>query len=59
MPAWEVEILRRRRKALPLGRIISSLRQRVPKQELSQQLFLLWHSGVLNVLEPWDEMLSP
>jgi hypothetical protein len=59
MPAWEMEILRQRRKALPLGRIASGLGERIPKHELSQQLFLLWHLCVLNVLEPQNGMLIP
>jgi SAM-dependent methyltransferase len=52
MPRWEVEVLRRSDGVKPLGQILDEIGQGASAADVSEQLFLLYQFGVMNVLPP-------
>ena len=52
MPRWEVEVLRRCDGVKPLCQILDEIGQGASAADVSEQLFLLYQFGVLNVFPP-------
>jgi SAM-dependent methyltransferase len=52
MPEWELELLRSGGGKRPLAGVLGEIPLAVPFRELRNQLFLLYHLGVINLLPP-------